>query len=308
MIRAVIVLFLVVVFGAYMSFLERRLLALFQSRYGPNRVGWQGTLQILADFIKILFKEDWVPPFSDRIIFIISPILAFFFSLMSVVIIPFTPTWVILNSDIGVLYFLMISGLMVYAILLAGWASNNKYALIGAVRAVAQTLSYEIFLGLSLMGVVIKSGSFNLKDIVEDQLFLWNVIPQFLGFITFFIAGIAVCHRHPFDQPESEQELISGYHIEYSGMKFTLFFISEYINMFVISSLIVTFFMGGWQGPYFSPFFWFFSKTFLFMILFVLIRASLPRPRYDHVMLVGWRIIFPITLINLLGTAVIILL
>lgn len=306
--RAIVILLLVVFFGAYMSFLERRLLALFQNRYGPNRVGWQGSLQLLADFLKILFKEDWIPPFSDRFIFIIAPIIAFTSSLISVTIIPFTSTWIVFNSNIGVLFFLMMSGLTVYAVLLAGWASNNKYSLIGAMRAAAQTLSYEIFLGLSLMGVVIKSGSFNLRSIVEDQLYLWNIVPQFLGFITFFIAGIALCHRHPFDQPESEQELVDGYHIEYSGMKFTLFFISEYISMFVISSLIVTLFLGGWQGPYLFPCLWFLSKTFLFIVLFVLIRAALPRPRYDQVMLVGWKIIFPITLMNLLGTAVFVLL
>lgn len=308
MIRAIIILLLVVFFGAYMSFLERRLLALFQSRYGPNRVGWQGSLQLLADFLKILFKEDWIPPFSDRFIFFIAPILSFILSLMSVAIIPFSPTWIILDSNIGVLFFLMMSGLTVYAVLLAGWSSNNKYALIGAVRASAQTLSYEVFLGLSLMGVVMKAGSFNLNDIIEDQLYLWNIVPQFIGFVTFFIAGIALCHRHPFDQPESEQELVGGYHTEYSGMKFTLFFMSEYISMFVVSSLIVTFFLGGWQGPFFFPFFWFFGKTFLFMVLFVLIRAALPRPRYDQVMSVGWKIIFPITLVNLLGTAIFILL
>lgn len=308
MIFVIITLFLVVIFGAYMSFLERRLLALFQNRYGPNRVGWQGSLQLLADFIKILFKEDWIPPFSDRVVFFIAPIVAFILSLMGVIIIPFTQNWIILDSEIGILFFLMISGLMAYSVLLAGWSSNNKYALIGAVRTVAQTLSYEIFLGLSLMGVVIKSGSFNLKNIVEDQLYLWNIVPQFLGFITFFIAGIALCHRHPFDQPESEQELVDGYHIEYSGMKFTLFFISEYISVFVISSLIVTLFLGGWQGPFFFPCLWFFSKTFLFVILFILIRAALPRPRYDQVMLLGWKIIFPITLFNLLVTSIIVLL
>lgn len=308
MIRAIAILLLVVIFGAYMSFVERRLLALFQNRYGPNRVGWQGSLQVLADFIKILFKEDWIPPFADRVVFVIAPIIAFITSLMSVVIIPFTSTWIILDSDIGILFFLMMSGLMVYAVLLAGWSSNNKYSLIGAMRAAAQTLSYEIFLGLSLMGVVIKSGSFNLRMIVEDQLYLWNIVPQFLGFITFFIAGIALCHRHPFDQPESEQELADGYHIEYSGMKFTLFFISEYITMFIVSALVVTLFLGGWKGPYLFPFVWFFGKTCLFMVLFILIRAALPRPRYDQVMLVGWKIILPITLINLLGTSVFVLL
>lgn len=308
MIYVIVTLLLVVVFGAYMSFIERRLLALFQNRYGPNRVGWQGSLQLLADFIKILFKEDWIPPFSDRILFVIAPVIAFITSLMSVTIIPFTSTWIILNVEIGILFFFMMSGLMVYAVLLAGWSSNNKYALIGAIRAAAQTLSYEIFLGLSVMGVVMKSGSFNLQDIVDDQLYLWNIIPQFLGFITFFIAGIALCHRHPFDQPESEQELVDGYHIEYSGMKFTLFFMSEYISMFVISSLMTILFMGGGNGPFLYSFLWFFGKTFLFMVLFVLVRAALPRPRYDQVMLIGWKIIFPITLFNLLGTSIFILL
>ncbi|WP_420021889.1 NADH-quinone oxidoreductase subunit NuoH [Blochmannia endosymbiont of Camponotus nipponensis] len=305
--HAVVILLVVMVCGVYMSFLERRLLALFQNRYGPNRVGWNGSLQLWADLIKIMFKEDWIPPFSDRVIFVVAPVIAFVVSLMSVLIIPFTPTWIILDCDIGVLFFLMMSGLMVYSVLLAGWASNNKYALIGAVRAAAQTLSYEVFLGLSVMGVVAKAGSFNLKNIVEDQLCLWNIIPQFLGFVTFLLAGIAVCHRHPFDQPESEQELADGYHIEYSGIKFSLFFISEYISMIVISSLIVTLFLGGWQGPWFPPVIWFFCKTFLFLMLFVLIRAALPRPRYDQVMLVGWKIFLPLALFNLLSTAVIIL-
>lgn len=291
-----------------MSFLERRLLALFQNRYGPNRVGWQGSLQVLADFLKILFKEDWIPPFSNRVIFVIAPVIAFVISLLSITIVPFTSRWMVVDIDIGILFFIMMSSLMVYSILLAGWASNNKYALIGAMRAAAQTLSYEIFLGLSLMGVVIKSGSFNLSNIVADQLYLWNIVPQFLGFVTFFIAGIALCHRHPFDQPESEQELADGYHIEYSGMKFTLFFVSEYIGVFVISSLIVTLFLGGWQGPYLLPCIWFFIKTFLFVILFILIRAALPRPRYDQVMLIGWKIILPVTLINVLGTSVAVLL
>ncbi|URJ24323.1 NADH-quinone oxidoreductase subunit NuoH [Candidatus Blochmanniella camponoti] len=306
--HAVIILLVVVACGAYMSFLERRLLALFQNRYGPNRVGWHGSLQLCADLIKVMFKEDWIPPFSDRIVFVLAPVIAFISSLMSVLIIPFTPTWIIWDCNIGILFFLMMSGLMVYSVLLAGWASNNKYALIGAVRAAAQTLSYEVFLGLSIMGVVAKAGSFNLKNIVEDQLYLWNIIPQFVGFITFFLAGMALCHRHPFDQPESEQELADGYHIEYSGIKFSLFFISGYINMIVIASFIVTLFFGGWQGPWFPPVIWFITKTFLLLILFILIRAALPRPRYDQVMLIGWKICLPMTLFNLLSTAVVILL
>ncbi|ADV33874.1 NADH-quinone oxidoreductase subunit H [Candidatus Blochmanniella vafra str. BVAF] len=304
---SVCVLFIIVACGAYMSFIERRLLALFQNRYGPNRVGWQGSLQLLADLIKIIFKEDWVPIFSDRYIFTLAPIVAFIMSLMIAPIIPFMPNSVIFDCNIGILFFLMVSGLMVYSVLLAGWSSNNKYALIGAIRAIAQTLSYEIFLGLSLMGVVVKAGSFNLLHIIQDQENLWNIVPQFLGFIMFFISSLALCHRHPFDQPESEQELAAGYHVEYSGMKFSLFFISEYISIIVISSFMVVLFFGGWSGPYFSSIIWFIVKTSIIILLFILIRASLPRPRYDHVMFIGWKLLLPITLLNLLITAFIIL-
>lgn len=305
--HSIFVVISIVICGAYMSFIERRLLALFQNRYGPNRVGWHGSLQLLADLIKIVFKEDWIPSFANSFVFVLAPIIAFFLSLFSMIIIPFDSAGSILNCNFGVLFFIMISGLSVYSVLLAGWSSNNKYALIGSVRSVAQVLSYEIFLGLSLMGVVAQSGSFDLIKIVEDQRDLWNVVPQFLGFVTFFISGVALCHRHPFDQPESEQELADGYHIEYSGIKFSLFFISEYISVISVSSFTVTLFFGGWHGPWFSSIFWFIMKTIIFLVLFILIRASLPRPRYDHVILIGWKILFPITLLNLLVTSVFIL-
>ncbi|WWO99109.1 MAG: NADH-quinone oxidoreductase subunit NuoH [Candidatus Dasytiphilus stammeri] len=301
----IIILLVVILCSAFMSFLERRLLALFQNRYGPNRVGWGGTLQILADIIKMLFKEDWVPPFSDRWLFILAPTIAFSTFLLTFAIIPINATWVVSDLNIGLLYFLMMTALSVYAVLLAGWSSNNKYSLLGAMRAAAQTLSYEVFLGLSLMGVVVRAGSFNLIDIVNNQKYLWNIIPQFIGFISFLIAGLAVCHRHPFDQPETEQELADGYHIEYSGMKFGLFFVGEYIGMLTISAMIVTLFMGGWNGPLFPSFLWFTIKTFLFIIIFILIRASLPRPRYDQFISFGWKICLPLTLLNLLVTAAI---
>ena len=185
------------------------------------------------------------------------------------------------DLNIGILFFLMMAGLAVYAVLFAGWSSNNKYSLLGAMRASAQTLSYEVF-GLSLMGVVAQAGSFNMTDIVNNRADIWNVIPQFFGFITFAIAGVAVCHRHPFDQPEAEQELADGYHIEYSGMKFGLFFVGEYIGIVTISALMVTLFFGGWHGPFLPPFIWFALKTAFFMMMFILIRAALPRPRYDR--------------------------
>ncbi len=306
-IKSVVILLVVVACGAFMSFAERRLLGLFQNRYGPNRVGWGGSLQLAADMIKMFFKEDWVPPFTDRVIFTLAPVIAFVALLLAFAIIPVAPGWMVTDLNIGLLFFLMMAGLSVYAVLFAGWSSNNKYSLLGAMRASAQTLSYEVFLGLSLMGVVAQAGSFNMSDIVNSQAHLWNIIPQFLGFITFCIAGVAVCHRHPFDQPEAEQELADGYHIEYAGMKFGLFFVGEYVAITTVSALIVTLFFGGWLGPWLPPFVWFAIKTGFFMMMFILIRAALPRPRYDQVMSFGWKVCLPLTLLNLLATAAVIL-
>ena len=305
--KALIVLVGIVGAGAFMSFIERRLLALWQDRYGPNRVGPFGLLQLAADMVKMFFKEDWIPPFADRRIFVLAPIIAFTAFILAFAVVPITPTWGVADLNVGLLYILAIAGLAVYAVLFAGWSSNNKYSLLGAMRASAQTLSYEVFLGLSLMGVVAQAGSFNMTDIVNSQAHVWNVIPQFFGFITFAIAGVAVCHRHPFDQPEAEQELADGYHIEYSGMKFGLFFVGEYIGIVTISALMVTLFFGGWQGPLLPPFIWFALKTAFFMMMFILIRASLPRPRYDQVMSFGWKVCLPLTLVNLLVTAAVIL-
>ncbi|CAL4320002.1 NADH-quinone oxidoreductase subunit NuoH [Buchnera aphidicola] len=306
--KVIFILFFIIFFSAMLSIVERKLLAFFQNRHGPNRVGWSGSLQICADMIKILFKEDWVPAFSEKGIFVLAPVIAFISLLTVIAIVPFTSTFFIINLNIGILFFLMMASISVYAVLFAGWSSNNKYSLLGAVRAVAQTLSYEVFLGLSLMGVIAESGSFNILDIVNSQKHLWNIFPQFLGFLTFFIAGLSICHRHPFDQPESEQELADGYHIEYSGMKFGLFFIGEYISIIVISSLITSIFFGGWMGPFLPGIIWFMIKTILFIFLFILIRASLPRPRYDHVLSFGWKFCLPLTLLNLLLTAFFLLL
>ncbi|MBK4775471.1 NADH-quinone oxidoreductase subunit NuoH [Candidatus Pantoea edessiphila] len=305
--KPIVIFLMLLSCGAFMIFYERRLLSLFQNRYGPNRVGWGGSLQLLADMIKIFFKEDWLPTFSDNIFFIIAPIISFVSILLVFVIIPISPDWLVIDLNIGVLFFLMMAGLSVYGILFAGWSSNNKYSLLGAVRAAAQTLSYEVFLGLSIMGVVIQSSSFSTCDIIKNQEHIWNIIPQFFGFLTFCIAGTAVCHRHPFDQPESEQELADGYHIEYSGMKFGMFFIGEYIALTTISAMIVTLFLGGWQGPFLFPCFWFFIKTMFCISMFILVRASLPRPRYDQVLSFGWKLCLPLTLINLLITAALVL-
>ncbi|PHM63624.1 NADH-quinone oxidoreductase subunit NuoH [Xenorhabdus ishibashii] len=305
--KAVAILLVVVICGAFMSFFERRILGLFQNRYGPNRVGWGGSLQLVADMIKMFFKEDWAPRFSDRAIFTLAPVIAFCSMLLAFAIVPISPTWMVADLNIGILFFMMLAGLAVYSVLFAGWASNNKYALLGAMRASAQTLSYEVFLGMSMMGVVAQAGSFNMVEIVNSQQHVWNVIPQFFGFLTFAIAGVAVCHRHPFDQPEAEQELADGYHIEYSGMKFGLFFVGEYIAIVTVSALIVTLFFGGWNGPLLPPFVWFALKTAFFMMMFILIRAALPRPRYDQVMSFGWKVCLPLTLLNMLATAAVIL-
>jgi NADH-quinone oxidoreductase subunit H len=258
--------------------------------------------------IKMFFKEDWVPPFADRLIFVLAPMIAFTSFLIAFAIVPITPDWGVADLNIGILFFLAVAGLAVYAVLFAGWSSNNKYSLLGSLRASAQTLSYEVFLGLSLMGIVAQTGSFNMRDIVEAQSDLWFIVPQFFGFVTFAFAGVAVTHRHPFDQPEAEQELADGYHIEYSGMKWGLFFVGEYIGIVLISALLVTLFFGGWHGPLLPPVVWFALKTGFFMMLFILLRASLPRPRYDQVMTFGWKVCLPLTLINLLVTGALVLL
>ncbi len=288
--------------------LERRLLALWQDRYGPNRAGPFGVLIVLADTIKLFFKEDWIPPFADKPVFVIAPAIVAITVLMSFVIVPFAPGVIVVDLNIGILFFLAMSSMGAYSIILGGWASNNKYALLGAMRGAAQLISYEVFMGLSLMGVVLITGSFSLQDIVMAQKDMWYVVPQFIGFVTFLIAGIAETHRLPFDIPEAESELIAGFHSEYSGMKFGLFFVGEYLGITLISAIVVCLFFGGWLGPDFlPPLLWFVIKTFAFIALFILLRASMPRPRYDQLMEFGWKILLPLTLLNLIVTAAIVL-
>jgi NADH-quinone oxidoreductase subunit H len=286
---------------------ERRLLALWQDRYGPNRVGPFGLLQVLADMLKVLSKEDWIPPFADRPVFIIAPAIVVITVLASFAVIPFAPGLHVVTLNIGLLFFLAMSSLGVYSVAFAGWSSNSKYSLLGGLRAAAQMLSYEVFMGLSLMGVVMTAGSFNLVDIVEAQRGLWFCVPQCVGFVVFFIAGIAETHRLPFDLPEAESELVAGFHSEYSGMKFGMFFVGEYLGVSLISALIVTLFFGGWLGPFLPPVIWFTIKTFFFIGIFILLRASLPRPRYDQLMAYGWKVLLPLALLNLLVTGGIIL-
>jgi NADH-quinone oxidoreductase subunit H len=293
--------------AAGLIWIERRLLGLFQDRYGPNRVGPFGLAQVPADMIKIFLKEDWTPPFADKPIFILAPMIILVTVLMSFAIIPFSPGIQVVNLNIGLLFFLAMSSLGAYSVVLAGWSSNNKYSLLGGMRGAAQMLSYEVFMGLSLMGVVMQAHSFNLKQVVEAQRDLWFCIPQFVGFLVFFIAGLAETHRLPFDLPEAESELIAGYHAEYSGMKFGMFFVGEYLGITLISAMIVTLFFGGWLGPWLPPLLWFFIKVFLLICFFILIRASLPRPRYDQLMAYGWKVMLPLSLANLLVTGAVLL-
>ena len=282
--------------------LERRLLALWQDRYGPNRVGPFGLLQVLADVIKILMKEDWIPPFADRPVFIIAPAITVVTTLMSFAVIVIAPGITVVDLGIGVLFFLAMSSLGVYSLVLGGWSSNDKYSLLGGLRAAAQMLSYELFMGLSLMGVVMLAGSFNLRDIVEAQRPLWFCVPQILGLCVFFVAGLAETHRLPLDLPEADNELVAGYHSEYSSMKFGMFFLGEYIGITLISALTTTFFFGGWLGPWLPDVVWFFIKTMAFVCLFIVLRASLPRPRYDQLMSLAWKLMLPAALLNLIIT------
>jgi len=302
------VLLIALSIAAGLIWVERRLLSVWQDRLGPNRVGPFGLAQVVADIVKIFFKEDWIPPFSDKALFVIAPGILMITILLTFAVIPFGPDFYVFDSNIGILFFLGNSSLGVYSIVLGGWASNNKYALIGAMRASAQMLTYEVFMGLSLMGVVMMADSFSFCSVVEAQKGGWFIIPQFFGFVVFFIAGIAETHRLPFDIPEAEGELIAGYHSEYSGMKFGMFFVGEYLGITLISAIITTLFFGGWLGPAFlPPVFWFLVKTFFFIGLFILLRASLPRPRYDQLMKIGWKVLLPLALVNLLITGAVLI-
>lgn len=311
-VEAIVILLGVVLTAAMLIWLERRLLGLWQDRYGPNRVGIFGLLQTPADMIKIFFKEDWTPPFVDKFTFWLAPAIAMSAFLTAFAIVPITPSWGIADLNIGALFLLMIGGLAVYAVMLGGWSSNSKYSLLGGLRSTAQTVSYEVFMGIALMGVVAVAGSFNLRDIVAAQKDVWFIVPQFFGFIPFSLAAIAVAHRSPFDLPEAESELAAGYHTEYSGLKFGMFFVGEYVAVVLVSALLATLYFGGWLGPgsdqsELLAFVYFALKTLFFIVMFILIRAALPRPRYDQMMAAGWKVCLPLSLANLLVTGAVIL-
>lgn len=301
------ILVTLLVASALLTWIERRLLGLWQDRYGPNRVGPFGVLQAVADGIKLLTKEDWVPPLAERAIFVVAPAIVMGVTLIAFAVVPIAPGIGVVDLNIGVLFFLAMTSLAVYSVALGGWSSNSKYSLLGGLRAAAQMVSYEVFMGLSLMGVVVLAGSFNLRDIVEAQREMWFFIPQLPGLVIFLIAGIAENHRLPFDLPEAENELVAGFHTEYSGMKFGMFFIGEYIGIVLTAALTVTLFFGGWLGPLLPPLVWFMLKTAAVTVLFVLLRAALPRPRYDQLMAFGWKVMLPLALVNLMVTGGVVL-
>jgi NADH-quinone oxidoreductase subunit H len=291
--------------AAGLIWLERRLLAVWQDRYGPNRVGPLGLAQIVADVIKIFAKEDWIPPFADKPVFVLAPAILIVTVLLSFAVVPVAPGIGVVDLNVGLLFFLAMSSLGVYSLVLAGWASNNKYSLLGGLRAAAQMLSYEVFMGLSLLGVVLMAGSLSLREIVEAQRGLWFCVPQALGLAIFGFAALAETHRMPFDMPEAEPELVAGYHVEYSAIKFGMFLVGEYLGITLISALIVTLFFGGWLAPLGLPLSgiaWFLVKTFFFIGLFILARGGLPRLRSDQLMALGWKLLLPLALLNLAVT------
>jgi NADH-quinone oxidoreductase subunit H len=303
LVEVVLFLFALVWLSALLSWIERRLLGFWQDRLGPNRVGWQGSLQIIADVIKILFKQDWTPPFAEPVLFIAAPIVVMASVLLACAVVPLGPgIGIAPDLDIGLLFFLAMTSLGVYGVVLAGWASNSKFSLLGGMRAAAQMISYEVFMGLAAIGVVMLAGSFDLTRIVEAQRHLWFIVPQFFGFVPFLIAGIAETHRLPFDLPEGENELGAGFHTEYSGMKFGMFFVGEYAGIILISAMTVTLYFGGWYGPLLPPTLWFGLKTSLLVGFFILLRAALPRPRYDQLMSYGWKLMLPLSIVNLAVT------
>ena len=306
----IIILFAVVMLHvAYATYFERKIIGHMQVRLGPMRVGWHGLLQPIADGIKSFFKEDIIPENADRPTFLAAPIICLVAMMTSLAVLPFAKGWVLANIDIGLLFIFAMSSLASYGVVLAGWSSNSKFSFLGGLRSMAQVISYEIAMGLSLVGVMLLAGSLNLNEIVEaqgDKFLGMYLMPQCIGFFVFFIAMLAETNRVPFDLPEAETELVSGYCTEYSGMRYAIFFMAEYIGMMVMASIGTICFLGGWNGPFEVPFFpplWFVLKVYLFMFVFIWIRATLPRYRYDQLMDLGWKLLIPLALANIVLTA-----
>ncbi|MGC1401986.1 MAG: NADH-quinone oxidoreductase subunit NuoH [Thermodesulfobacteriota bacterium] len=311
LIKLGLVLILLLTVAAYLTLAERKLLGRMQVRYGPNRAGTFGLLQPLADVIKMLTKEDTIPQGADRLIFLLAPAVVSATALLIFAVIPFGRGWtflgrpvpmVISDLNVGLLFVMALSSINVYGIALGGWASNSKYSLLGGVRAVAQMISYELSLGLSLVPVVMLAGSFSLVDIVDAQAQYPFILVQPVALIIFFISALAESKRIPFDLPEAEAELVAGYHLEYSGMRFGLYFLGEYVTMFVLGGLMAVFFLGGWRGPLLPPMVWFLIKSLAIVFIMIWMRTTLPRLRYDQLMDLGWKVLIPAALLNIIVT------
>jgi NADH-quinone oxidoreductase subunit H len=307
---------------AYVTLFERKVLARMQVRIGPNRAGPFGALQPVADGIKLIFKEELIPHSADKLIFVLAPIITVIPALIITAVVPWGPVVVIFGREvplyladlnIGALYIMAVTSISVYGITLAGWSSNNKYATLGGLRATAQMISYELAMGFAILAPVLIAGSLSLVTIVEKQASLPYILLQPVAFVIYLMSSMAEINRAPFDMPEAEQELTAGYHTEYSGMKFALFFMAEYIKMIAVSMIGVTLFLGGYQGPFLDQFpflgpIYFIGKTVLWIFVIVWLRATLPRIRYDHLMMLGWKVLFPLALLNVVITAVVIVL
>ncbi|QKS48860.1 NADH-quinone oxidoreductase subunit NuoH (plasmid) [Paenibacillus cellulosilyticus] len=308
-----VVLMLVVLgFVTYAIYFERKVIGWMQYRQGPNRVGPLGLLQSVADILKLLIKEDTIPRKADRLLFVFAPVLAFIPSFAVLAVIPYTQKLYFADLNVGLLYYVALSGISTLAIVLGGWASNNKYALLGGMRSAAQMISYEVPLVISVTGVVMMSGTLNLRGIVDAQsggwFWDWNFLPQIIGFAVFVVAAISELNRTPFDLPEAESELVAGYHVEYSGFRFAFFMLTEYVYVYAIAGLATTLFLGGWHAP--APFLDFipgiiwFALKFAFIVFFLFwLRATLPRIRIDQLMGLGWKLLLPLSLVNIFLTA-----
>ncbi len=315
-VKLVIIFAVVLTLAAYLVLAERKILARMQLRHGPNRVGPFGLLQPLADVIKLLTKEDFIPANSDRWIFMLAPGLAAVTALLAFAVVPFAPPitlfgrqipMVVCDLNVGVLYFLGLSSLAVYGVALGGWASNSKYSLLGGIRGLAQLISYELPMGLSVVPVILQARSFSLTDIVLAQQPIPFLVTNPVAFLIFLISVAAESRRIPFDLPEAENEIVAGFHTEYSGMRFGLFFVGEYINMIILGSVTTVFFLGGWLGPWLPPVVWFVIKVLAVAFVFIWMRGTLPRLRYDQLMHFGWKFLIPLALVNVLVTGAVLL-
>jgi NADH-quinone oxidoreductase subunit H len=307
-IKIIVIVTVFMIHLLYVQYFERKVIAHMQGRMGPMRVGWHGILQPVADALKLFFKEDIIPARADKPIFFIAPIIGVIAGVSTVAVMPLWKSFSIANLNIGILYILALSSIGSFSIILGGWASNSKYSFLGGLRSSAQVISYEISLGLSLVGVMMLSGSANLTDIVNAQSESWFLLPQLIAFFVFLVSAFAETNRVPFDLPEAETELVAGFATEYSGMRWALFFMAEYAGMFIMSALAVVCFMGGWNGPElpllgtYSGLFWFVLKVYGFIFFYFWIRATLPRYRYDQLMNLGWKIFIPLALANIIIT------